>query len=195
MTSGKKTPIRIRGLGETTVINALAAAAAGVACGLDPELIADGLDTYRPIAGRMSPRTIEGGVTLIDDTYNANPQSLDAALLCLSELRGNGNAIAALGAMGELGEKTTDAHRDAGARIVELGIDRLVVVDEAARGIAAGALACGMEKDRVHVAKTHAEATNWIRTAARPGDWILVKGSRAARMEQVVESLANEESQ
>jgi UDP-N-acetylmuramoyl-tripeptide--D-alanyl-D-alanine ligase len=194
LTPKGEVPVDVRGLGETTVINALAAAAVGIACGLEPELVASGLAHYQGIAGRMSKRSLDGNITLIDDTYNANPQSMSASISSLASLKGDGRALAVLGPMGELGENAEQAHRDAGKQVFEAGVALLVTIGDGGRDIAEGALAAGMAKQQVHCCDTHDAAVDALETAMRDGDWILVKGSRAAHMERIVELLSSEES-
>ncbi len=188
-----RTAVRISGLGETTVINALAAAATAIACGIDLPAVAAGLANYRGIAGRMRRRSLDRNITLIDDTYNANPQSMSAAISSVASLKGEGRALAALGGMGELGDNAEQAHRDAGKHVHEAGIALLVTVGENGRGIADGAIAAGMPAEQVHCCDTHAAAVELLESSSREGDWILVKGSRAARMEQIVDTLCNED--
>jgi UDP-N-acetylmuramoyl-tripeptide--D-alanyl-D-alanine ligase len=181
--------VRIKALGDTTVINALAAAAVGVACDLSVETIAAGLGNYAGIAGRMGRHTLAGDVSLIDDTYNANPQSMSAAISSLAFLAAKGRGIAILGGMGELGANAPQAHRDAGKQVFEAGAALLVTVGDAAQGIAQGAGEAGMAAAQIHRCDTHEEAARAVQPALASGDWILVKGSRAARMERVVEEL------
>jgi UDP-N-acetylmuramoyl-tripeptide--D-alanyl-D-alanine ligase len=181
--------VRIKALGDTTVINALAAAAVGVVCDLSVETIAAGLGNYAGIAGRMGRHSLAGGVSLIDDTYNANPQSMSAAISSLAFLAAKGRGIAILGGMGELGPNAPQAHRDAGKQVVEAGAALLVTVGDAAQGIAQGAGEAGMAAAQIHQCDTHEEAAKAVQPALASGDWILVKGSRAARMERVVEEL------
>ncbi|MCS5619497.1 MAG: UDP-N-acetylmuramoyl-tripeptide--D-alanyl-D-alanine ligase [Myxococcota bacterium] len=183
--------VRIKALGDTTVINALAAAAVGIACDLSVETIAAGLGNYAGIAGRMSRHTLAGGVSLIDDTYNANPQSMGAAISSLASLAAKGRGIAILGGMGELGANAPQAHRDAGKQVFEAGAALLVTVGDAAQGIAQGAAEAGMAAAQIHRCDTHEEAARAVQPTLASGDWILVKGSRAARMERVVEELLN----
>ena len=181
--------VRIKALGDTTVINALAAAAVGVACDLSVETIAAGLGNYAGIAGRMGRHTLAGDVSLIDDTYNANPQSMSAAISSLAFLAAKGRGIAILGGMGELGADAPQAHRDAGKQVFEAGAALLVTVGDAAQGIAQGAGEAGMAAAQIHRCDTHEEAARAVQPTLASGDWILVKGSRAARMERVVEEL------
>jgi len=190
-----KTPVRVVGLGETTVINALAAAATGIACGLSASDVAQGLAAYRGIAGRMTKHNLARGVSLIDDSYNANPQSMGAAIESLAALSKQTRGIAVLGAMGELGPNAQQAHRDAGRQLFEAGIEQLLTIGEDARGIAEGALAAGMDARRAYLCDDHEAAVEWLEKSLREGDWLLVKGSRAAHMERIVESLSKEENQ
>lgn len=185
---------RVCGLGRTTVINALAAAATGIACGLEPSAVARGLADYRGIEGRMSKKSLHGNVTLIDDSYNANPQSMNAAIKSLADLRGSGRAVAVLGEMAELGDAAEQAHHDAGKLIYEAGVAMLLTVGEGAQGIAKGAVSAGMPIQHVHCCGTHEAAVSILTSSSQEGDWILVKGSRASKMNRVVEMLANEES-
>ena len=185
--------VDVSGLGETTIINALAAAAVGVACGLEPELVARGLANYRGVPGRMSKRTLNHDITLIDDTYNANPQSMRASISSLASLKGKARAVAVLGPMGELGEDAEQAHLDAGKQIFEAGTDLLVTLGDGARGIAEGAIAAGMAKHQVHCCDSHEAAVDVLTSSMREGDWVLVKGSRPAQMERIVELLSSEE--
>lgn len=184
--------VHLEALAEVAVQNALAAAAAARAAGASLDDLAAGLAEYRAVDGRMQPRTLPGGARLIDDTYNANPQSMEAALASLARLKGGGRAIAVLGDMGELGEDAASAHLDVGRRVAGLGIDFLVVLGEHAGETAEGARAAGLPAERVHRAESHAGAGERAGAVAGPGDWILIKGSRAMRMEQVVRALGAE---
>ena len=185
--------LRVRGLAETTVINALAAAAAALAAGRELADIAEGLERHDHVPGRMACRRLAGGTRLIDDSYNANPQSMRSALASLARLKAAGRAVAVLGDMGELGESADDAHREAGRLAARLGIDFLFALGERAEGVAAGALEAGMDASRVRVASECEEVGREVRGMVAADDWILVKGSRAMRMERVVATLVSEE--
>jgi UDP-N-acetylmuramoyl-tripeptide--D-alanyl-D-alanine ligase len=156
-------------------------------------VIARGISKYRGVDGRMSRRSLGRDITLIDDTYNANPQSMAAAIASLARLRGGGRAVAVLGTMGELGENAEEAHREMGRCVHESGIELLVTVGGSARDIADGALKSGMSPKDIHSFESMDEAEELVRSCLKPHDWILVKGSRAARMEQLVEALASGE--
>jgi UDP-N-acetylmuramoyl-tripeptide--D-alanyl-D-alanine ligase len=185
--------LRVNGLGETHVINALAAAAAAMAAGADLDAVAAGLEACRPIGGRMAQRKLAGDINLIDDSYNANPQSMRAALETLARLGGRSQTAAVLGDMAELGESAPEAHRDIGRLAAELHIDFLFALGERAETLAAGAIAAGMDPTRVTAGCEHEDASRHLREVLRRDDWVLVKGSRAMKMERVVEALCAEE--
>jgi len=184
-----RAPIRIRALGATTIPNALAAAAGALAAGATLADVAAGLGRFAGVHGRMERLDLEGGRVVIDDSYNANPQSMENALRSLAALHGAGRAIAVLGDMGELGETTAAAHEAMGRLAGELGLDLLVTLGANAARIADAARAAGLASSRVAHVADHAAATERVRGFAGPGDWVLVKGSRSMRMERVVEAL------
>ncbi len=127
-----------------------------------------------------------GGVHLINDTYNANPASMEAALRTLSTTRGR--KLAVLGDMLELGETGRAAHRDIGRQAAEVA-DVIITLGEQARVIAETAVDQGMAAGRVVACSTSDEATTAALEKIRDGDVILVKGSRGMRMETIVESI------
>jgi UDP-N-acetylmuramoyl-tripeptide--D-alanyl-D-alanine ligase len=125
-------------------------------------------------------------VTLIHDAYNANPDSMAAALETLSET-GEGRRLGAvLGGMSELGAYASQAHLEAGKLAGRLGLDFLLTVGGLAKGIAEGALREGMSESRVFTAEDNEEAFRHLQKMTRPGDWILFKGSRAAHIEDII---------
>jgi UDP-N-acetylmuramoyl-tripeptide--D-alanyl-D-alanine ligase len=141
----------------------------------------------------MEPVTLPRNIIVINDTYNANPQSMELALRSLASLRGSSRGVAVLGDMGELGESADEAHRAAGRLVAELGLDFLFTLGPRAEETARGALEAGMESTRVHVGKDHDELGAALRGMLRGNDWVLVKGSRSMKMERVVQALAREE--
>lgn len=185
--------VEVGGLGEPTVANALAAAAAAGAAGASLDEIAAGFATYRPPSGRMAPLRLAGGTTVIDDTYNANPQSVAAALESLARLAGPGRGVAVVGDMGELGAHTLEAHRETGALAARLGVGALVALGAHAEVVAEAGRAAGLGGAQVRVARGHEDAARAARQLAGEDDWILVKGSRAMQMERVVEALSRPE--
>lgn len=174
--------------GAHNVANALAAVAAGLAAGVGEGAIRSGLARYRPAAMRSEVRRWRG-VTVLNDCYNANPASMRAALRWLAEARGTGRAIAVLGDMLELGGETRQAHRDIGVEAARLGTDYLLTVGALVADIATGALGGGMPADRVITAQDHGALAERLRGILRKGDVMLLKGSRGARMERVLEAL------
>ena len=185
--------VRVAGLGRTTVINALAASAAALAAGASIDDVVSGLDRYRPIGGRMARVGLRRDVTLIDDSYNANPQSVRAALESLAELKGSSRGVAVLGDMGELGADAEQAHRDAGRLAAELGIEFLFALGERAEFVVAGAQDGGMDGSQVRIAQEPTQASDAIREILQPHDWVLVKGSREMQMERVIQALVAQE--
>ena len=184
--------VRVAGLGETSVPNALAAAAAALAAGARLDRVASGLARHTPVGGRMQPRRLAGGAQVIDDSYNANPQSMEAALRSLARLKGGGRALAVLGDMGELGAEAVQAHREAGALTARLHVDLLFALGEHAAEVGDGARAAGMDAARIHAGGSPEETARLLRGLLEPGDWVLVKGSRAMRMERVIEALSGD---
>ena len=142
----------------------------------------------------MVQHRLESGAIVIDDSYNANPESLRAALQSLSRLATRGRSVAVLGDMGELGESARAAHEDAGRWVAELGIDLLFAFGERASCVADAARAAGMGSADIHTGNDHAEIGRRIRKLLEPDDWVLVKGSRAMRMERIIDSLSNGEA-
>ncbi len=166
------------------------AAAVGQLCGLSVETIRAGLATYRPAALRQSARTVEG-VTLIEDCYNAAPESMHAALGVLS-LTPATRRIAVLGDMRELGEDTVALHRAVGAEAARLGVDRLVAVGDLGTYIAAGAADAGMMLDRITAvpADDYPVIAEALVATLCPGDAVLFKASRALSLETLSAAVA-----
>jgi UDP-N-acetylmuramoyl-tripeptide--D-alanyl-D-alanine ligase len=169
------------------VQNAMLAIAAGRVFGLSLEECAVGLASTPLTKARLQIREIDG-IQFIDDSYNANPDSMKAALRTLVELDADGRRIAVLGEMGELGSESERGHREVGEAAAALRIDELIAVGAAGAGIASAARNAGLENS---VAVDSAdEAAERLGKNAAPGDLILVKGSRSARMERVLDVFA-----
>jgi UDP-N-acetylmuramoyl-tripeptide--D-alanyl-D-alanine ligase len=190
VTPAGRVAVRVAGLGEPTLANALAAAAAAQAAGASLEDLAAGLAAYQPAHGRLERLALAGGGVLIDDSYNANPQSMEVALRVLARRRGAGRGFAVLGEMGELGAASQAAHREIGRLLAELRLDGLFTLAGRAEGFAEGAAAAGLPAARIRVCRDHDELAARVAGELTAGDWVLVKGSRSARMERVVEKLA-----
>jgi len=183
--------IHVPGVSSTLVPNALAAAAAAFAVGASLTAVEEGLATYRSLAGRMQLHTLRCGAKLIDDTYNANPQSMAAALGSLSAMANaeNRRAIAVLGDMGELGNFATEAHRSLGKEAAAVGAQFLISVGKHAAEISEGARAAGLSREKIVEAATTDEAATALRKLLDAGDLLLLKGSRSVGMERIVEVL------
>lgn len=167
-------------LGKHMITNALLAAALGWKLGMSLEQIAAGLNSVSLTSGRLR-RIQSDGITILDDTYNANPESMEAALDTLSEIHLTDGAqrFAVLGKMGELGPFAENAHLRIGKCAASKGI-RLIAVGKDAEKIAIGG-------DAPHL-PDHAAAAEWIRSHAKSGDVVLFKGSRSAAIEKVIQT-------
>lgn len=181
--------LRVPGLAETMVENALAAAGGALAAGASLEAVVVGLAGYAGVPGRMQPRTLPGGILAIDDTYNANPQSMQNALETLARLEQKGRRFAVLGKMGELGEAAEIAHLELGRLAAAKGFDGLFVLGGEAAKIATGAREAGMAAARIHFEESPGALAARIAERVGEGDRVLFKGSRSARVELVIEAL------
>ncbi|AZM51071.1 UDP-N-acetylmuramoyl-tripeptide--D-alanyl-D-alanine ligase [Streptomyces sp. WAC 06738] len=168
-------------VGAHQALNASAAAAAGLAAGIPLDVAAQGLATASLSKWRMELRDLAGGVTLLNDSYNANPDSTRAALDALSAIEG-GRRIAVLGEMLELGEESRAAHRAVGAYAAARA-DLVLAVGEAARPIADGA------GERAVALADNDAAVDWLRGNLAAGDVVLVKASRGAGLDEVAAAL------
>ncbi|NWF92677.1 MAG: UDP-N-acetylmuramoyl-tripeptide--D-alanyl-D-alanine ligase [Syntrophaceae bacterium] len=186
---GRKVGVTLSLLGRHFVPNALAAIAVSDLFGIELEKVKEVLEHFRPFPMRMEVVRLEGGRSLINDAYNANPRSMEVALETLAEVRGGGRAIAVLGDMLELGDFAEEAHRRLGEKVRELSIDLLLTLGEHAALVVESAIRHGFEAERARVVESHSEAVRILKGMAREGDWILVKGSRGMAMEKVVEGL------
>jgi len=179
---------RVNLLGRHQVTNALLAAAVGAALGLSRDEIARGLAECPPARMRLQMWQTRG-VRVLDDAYNANADSVLAALDTLKEFPCSGRRIAVLGDMSELGRHSADAHAEVGRRAAELKLDQLFAVGRMAGVMGAAARAAGLT--RVNELGEVETAASAIGRFVREGDVVLLKASRAARMERVGEVLRN----
>lgn len=170
-------------LGQHNLINALLAVAAVREFGIDDDCVQAGLATLTPVPGRLQSVVLAPNIIVIDDSYNANPTSMRAALEVLSESAGR--HIAVLGAMAELGEGAERLHAQIGAFARELDIETLVTVGEQAKAYKKGF------GEQTVVCADHEGATTYIETQLAAPVTVLVKGSRSSAMNLVVEGLKN----
>jgi UDP-N-acetylmuramoyl-tripeptide--D-alanyl-D-alanine ligase len=185
---GQAVPAQLPLIGRHSIYAALAAVALGIRTGLSWDEILAGL---RDTAVQTRMKTIKGvrDVTILDDTYNANPASMLAALEVLGELRGR--RVAVLGGMLELGSLEQEGHRQVGRRAAQVA-SILVTVGRLGELIAAEAIASGMPADAVSALGDNQSALDLLRRILAPGDLVLVKGSRGFAMENLVAGLAGE---
>jgi UDP-N-acetylmuramoyl-tripeptide--D-alanyl-D-alanine ligase len=184
----RSTPVTLPAHGFHNLSNALAAAAVGYICELTGAKIAQGLLHFRPATMRSQVERV-GSMTVINDCYNANPASMNAAIDLLAELGAGAHTLAVLGDMLELGPQASAFHREIGAHVAAGGIASLVTCGTLGRAIAEGARAAGMADDRIEECVDAQRAIPHVLSMAHPGDVVLVKGSRGMRMEHVVEAL------
>ncbi|HWK19700.1 MAG TPA: UDP-N-acetylmuramoyl-tripeptide--D-alanyl-D-alanine ligase [Microbacteriaceae bacterium] len=192
---GDHREVRLRILGEHHVMNALAAIAAADAVGVGPERSVPALEAMvRAEQWRMEVLEAPDGVVVINDAYNASPESMAAALRSLAELTRDQTpsrrAIAVLGEMAELGPHATEAHDRIGRLAVRLNIDRLVVVGERARAMHLGAQHEGSWGEEALFVETNEAAYDAVRALLRAGDVVLVKSSKSAGLRHVGDRIA-----
>ena len=180
--SGSREEYQLRLLGRHQVSNALLALAVGTELGANPEQLRRGL--LECAAPKMRLQVWESrGVRFLDDTYNANADSMLAALQTLADYPCRGRRVAVLGEMAELGEHTVAAHREVGRRAAEAGVDLLIVVGSLGLEIAQGAREAGLVETRQF--GDVAAAAFGVQDLLQPGDVVLLKASRSTGLEKV----------
>lgn len=181
VTPAGRSPLRLATVGEHNVRNALGAAAAALAAGCSLAGVVTGLEAFRPVKGRLQKHAGKDGSTVIDDSYNANPDSVRAAVDVLNAA--SGARVLVLGDMGEVGDQGEQYHEEIGAYARERGVDAVLVLGDMTR---ATALAFG-------AGATHFGSTEELLKALQPmltaQTTVLVKGSRFMRMERIVEAI------
>lgn len=186
--------VKLAAPGRHAASNALAAAAAGVAFGVPASSIGRALAAFRPVGKRMEVLRA-GGVTILNDTYNANPESMLSALETLALFRGPGRRIVVLADMLEMGKAAAGVHAAVGRAVAKAGFRHLFAYGPMAKKYLAGARRGGRsgraaaEVTGRHYTDKKSLAAD-LRAFVRPGDVVLVKGSRGMRMEEVVQALA-----
>jgi UDP-N-acetylmuramoyl-tripeptide--D-alanyl-D-alanine ligase len=169
------------------LMNFLAAAAVAFRLGVAPDTIAATATTIQAASHRGEVVTLREGITLLDDSYNSNPAAVEAAVQAL-DMSAKGRRVAFLGDMLELGPTAEERHRQTGEKVAP-GLDALVGVGPLARAFLEGARQAGMRAEALQHFPDAAAAAAAAAEIVRPGDAVLVKGSRGVRMEAVVDAL------
>ncbi len=183
-------PVLLRVPSASLVLNALAALAVGLAEGVPLQDAVEALEGFTPPPMRLQVVYLAGDVLLLNDAYNASPLSVEAALEAVRALRASRRVVAVLGEMRELGPLHHEAHQLVGRRCAEQGVDVLVAVGEGARELAEAAQQAGLPESSVVWCPDAEAAARWVAGRVRPGDLVLVKGSRALQLERVAEAVA-----
>ncbi|MCD6525517.1 MAG: UDP-N-acetylmuramoyl-tripeptide--D-alanyl-D-alanine ligase [Desulfuromonas sp.] len=184
--NGKTVNVELPLPGRHQVYNAVAAAAAATALHCSPEQIAAGLRAVKMAAGRLEVRPLLSGGTLLDDSYNANPQSMQAALNVLGDWPCQGKKIAVLADMLELGTAAELCHEELGA-LAAVKADHVLCLGQWSESVARGVRSTGTDNSQCF--QHHADIVYWLQHHLQDDDCVLVKGSRGMRMEKVVHAL------
>jgi UDP-N-acetylmuramoyl-tripeptide--D-alanyl-D-alanine ligase len=177
-------------VGRGNLANVLAAIAVAIECGVPLEAIAARVQRLVPAAHRGQVVRLSNGVTVIDDSYNANPTATRQALDLLGSERTAVRRVAVLGEMLELGDRAVALHQDVGRHAADARVDLLLAVGgDPASALARAAVGAGMAPDQVHYFASSDEAADALATLVGPGDVVLVKGSRGVRTDRVVDRL------
>jgi UDP-N-acetylmuramoyl-tripeptide--D-alanyl-D-alanine ligase len=182
-----RVPVHLALPGRHNIYNALAAASIGFALGIDAGAAKRGLEGARPVAMRGRLHRLPEGIQVFDDSYNSNPAAMDGAIEILKAADAAGRRVLVSGDMLELGPYGRRAHVRLGQRVAAAGIDLFVGVGPLSERAVQAARTAGTREAR-HFADAEA-AASFVASAVRPGDLILVKGSRGMRMERVVQAL------
>jgi UDP-N-acetylmuramoyl-tripeptide--D-alanyl-D-alanine ligase len=187
-------PVRLAVIGAHQVQNALAAAAVAYGMGTSVESIAEGLSRHQPVRQRMEIRRLKAGTVIVDDTYNANPMSMLAAVQAVVAACGGKRVIAVLGEMREMGADGGRLHKEVGWQVGVSGVTQLITLGGLAQEIGKGAVERGMSSEACYHAQHHEEIVQLLKSQDLTDSWVLVKGSRGMTMERVVQGLINSEN-
>ena len=174
--------------GEHFVLNSLCAIAVGRFLNIDMEDILAGISNFELTKRRMQVEKSSNGVTIINDAYNANLDSMKASIKYLGNMNVV-NKIAVLGDMLELGDFTKDLHEMVGEEVQKNKIDILITVGEHSKNIARKAKECGMDKDNIYICENNEEAIQIIKKIAKKGDAVLLKASNSMNFEQIFKKI------
>ena len=180
--------VRLNFLGKHNIVNATGAAAMAYGFGIGLAAIRRGLEKAKPFPMRMQLETWRK-IGIINDAYNANPASMEAALSTLIEIECRGERTAILGDMFELGRQSRQQHLQLGKQVARTGLDRLYLLGVQAKHVKQGALRGGMAAERIVIGKNHSEIASMLRSHVKKGDWLLFKGSRGMKMEMILSKL------
>lgn len=181
--------IRLPTPGSFMVTNALAAATVGYSLGLTGLDIKNSLETFKPVKGRMNVIETNRQIYILDDTYNANPGSMAAAIQALEKIKGDQRGILVIGDMLELGKESAAFHRKIGELAQTSGMAALYATGRFANAVAQGASAQGMDTDRIFIGDRQTVSEH-LKSSLRAGDWVLIKGSRSMGMEKIVHDIS-----
>ncbi len=189
-----KKEVQLRTIGRHNATNALAAAAIAHSMGLTLDQICTGLEKFAPYEKRSQVTVLDSGIRVINDCYNANPSSMQAALETLQRCKGKHHAAAALGDMLELGGRSGDLHHELGRRAAASGLDFLGVIGAFSSAVVDAARAAGMEEKAARSFDSHGDLADWFARLINSGrlgdeDWLLIKGSRGMAMEKILAAL------
>jgi len=185
---GTETEVSMLQLGRHNVYNAVVALAIAMQYGIAPEEAKAGVESYAGIAMRQQVSHLRDGIKVIDDTYNASPDSIKSGVQVLMSLDNKGRKIACLADVLELGEMSWQCHYDTGRSVADTGIDEVVTVGEMMKAFVKG-VRDTKPSVVTHAFDTNEEAAEYIKTVIRPGDALLCKGSRGMHQEEIVDAL------
>ncbi len=186
---GEERTIKLPLPGTHNVMNAMAAIAVGTALEIGLDDILSRITEFHPMSMRFERVQLSNGVCMVNDSYNANPQSMKAAFRTVGSARRAGRFVAVLGVMLELGLHAAELHREVGRAAAEAGIERLFVFGNFADEIAQGAREGGLDNSKIEEFDDIESLKSTVENEIRAGDVLLVKGSRGMRMERIVEYL------
>jgi len=184
-----KTRIAVPLLGQHNVLNTLLATAAASCFGIKPDDVKERMTSFEAPKGRLRFQEVDG-INWIDDSYNANPSSLKAAIELFRSYPPKGRKILVLGDMLELGPQANAFHREAGQQIAGYAFDLVLTVGTLAGRFAEEAVVSGFAKDKIKTFATSSEAGIFLKDQLKPADTVLLKGSRGMKMEKVMELCA-----
>lgn len=175
--------------GQFNVNNALAASAAAWVLGIEIEMIAKGLESFKPPAMRMQPLVHETGAILLNDAYNANPASMINSVRSFAESFSDKKRIAVLGSMLELGNDSDKHHFHVGSEVGHFPLEKIYLYGDETKSLGEGIMASGMANEKVITVKSHEELIQGLKPQFAGGMAVLFKGSRAMKLENVIHQL------